>query len=99
MKPLIESEKAIERKLGAEVKKLGGWTVKMLSGLITGLPDRLVLLPGGRVYFVELKSTGKKPTKIQSVIHEKLRGLGFKVFVVDSTEELTEFLELIDSLL
>jgi len=90
---MLESEKALERKLGAEVKKLGGWSVKMLSGLITGLPDRLVLLPGGRVYFVELKSTGKKPTKIQSAIHEKLRGLGFKVLVVDNSEKINEFIK------
>lgn len=80
----MESEKVIERLLVEEVKKAGGWAIKLLATQVTGLPDRLVLLPGGRVFFVELKSTGKKPTKIQKLIHEKLRALGFRVLVIDS---------------
>ncbi len=86
----IDSEKLIEKKLFEEVKKLGGWAIKMVATHITGLPDRLCLLPGGKVLFVEVKTTGKKPTKIQSVVHEKLRGLGFRVDVIDSLEGLNE---------
>jgi hypothetical protein len=58
MKPKnIESEKDIEKKLGVGVKKLGGWTLKLLPTFVSGLPDRLVLYKG-RAIFVELKSSG-----------------------------------------
>lgn len=89
---MIESEKALERKLCAEVKKVGGWAIKLLPGLIKGLPDRMVLLPGGRVVFVEVKTTGLKPTKMQTLIHERLRALGFKVWVVDSSEKINNLI-------
>ena len=85
-----ESEKDLERKLCAEIKKLGGWAVKLLPGQITGLPDRLCLLPGGRVIFVEMKSTGKKPAKIQLIVHDRLQALGFAVHVVDTSEKIKE---------
>ena len=82
----MESEKVIERKLVAEVKAAGGWAIKLLATQVTGLPDRMVLLPEGRMFFVELKSTGKRPSNIQEFVHEKLRGLGFRVYVIDSKE-------------
>ena len=84
----IESEKLIEKKLTNEVKALGGWGLKLLSAHIMGLPDRLCLFPGGRILFVELKTTGKKPRKIQTFVHNKLRSLGFRVEVVDTSEQI-----------
>ena len=85
----IESEKALERSLRNSVEvKLKGWCLKLLSSHITGLPDRLCLFPGGRILFVELKTTGKKPRKIQLFIHNKLRSLGFRVEVVDTSEQI-----------
>lgn len=93
---MIESEKKLERKLYKEVKKRGGWSIKMLSMHITGLPDRLCLFPGGRALFCEIKTTGKKPTKIQQMVHKKLRRLGFQVFVIDSTEQIIEALNAFD---
>ena len=86
-----ESEKALERNLNKEVKALGGWSLKILSNFITGLPDRLVLL-NGRTYFVEVKSEGKKPSPIQRVVHKKLEVLGFPVSVIDTTEKLNNFI-------
>ena len=86
-----ESEKALERNLNKEVKALGGWSLKILSNFITGLPDRLVLL-NGRAYFVEVKSEGKKPSPIQRVVHKKLEALGFPVSVIDTTEKLNSFI-------
>jgi hypothetical protein len=83
---LIESEKALEKKLREAIKGAGGWSIKLLSVHITGLPDRLCLLPGGRAVFAEVKTTKKKPTKIQLAVHSKLESLGFPVFVVDSSE-------------
>ena len=86
-----ESEKVLERNLNKDVKTLGGWSLKILSNFITGLPDRLVL-HNGRAYFVEVKSEGKKPSPIQRVVHKKLEALGFPVSVIDTTEKLNNFI-------
>jgi hypothetical protein len=82
----LESEKVIERKLVERVKKAGGLCIKLLTSQYIGLPDRLCLFPNGKIIFVELKSTGQKPRKIQVFVHNKLRGLGFQVEVIDSIE-------------
>lgn len=92
MKPKIESEKVLEKYLAAEVKKLGGWAVKLLSGLVTGLPDRLILLPSGLVAFVEVKTTGKKASVRQLWVHGRLKSLGFRVEVLDSKEGINNFI-------
>jgi hypothetical protein len=88
-----ESEKNLERKLVAEVKTLKGWAIKLLPFQVTGLPDRLCLLPGGKAYFVEMKSEGKKPTLMQTIIHKRLAELGFKVWVLDTTEKINNFIK------
>lgn len=87
-----ESEKVIERKLAEQIKSLGGISIKLLSDYITGLPDRLCLLPGSKIVFVELKSTGQKPRKSQLFWHDKLRKLGFRVEVIDSLSGLNDFI-------
>ena len=87
---MIESEKTLERKLNEHVKKLGGWSLKLWPKYVSGLPDRLCLLPGGRVFFAEIKTTGEKPTKSQNEIHKKLRALGFVVYVIDKSEQINE---------
>lgn len=88
-----ESEKEIERELVRGARKLEGDAYKLNSPSLAGLPDRLVLLPFGKVAFVELKAPGKKPRKLQMIIHERLRSLGFKVYVVDSREMAREVLD------
>ena len=88
----MSNEKLLERKLREAVAKAGGWAVKFWAVSISGFPDRIILLPQGRVSFVELKSTGKKPTAIQQAIIIKLRNLGFEVYVIDSEELLQQFL-------
>jgi hypothetical protein len=55
------------------------------------MPDRIVLMPGGRIWFVELKTTGKKPTPRQEFVIGWLRKLGFEVWVIDTQELLNEF--------
>lgn len=90
---LMDSEKLIEKKLAHEVKKLGGWSIKLVATHITGLPDRLCLLPGGVLFFAELKSTGKKPTKIQLAVHAKLKALGFNIEVIDNLNQLKQLIE------
>lgn len=86
MKDVI-SEKDLERTFSEHLNRTKKvWVIKLLSTFIKGLPDRMVICQGGYVGFAEIKTTGKKPTKIQSHIHEKLRALGFKVFVIDDLE-------------
>lgn len=88
-----ESEKVIESLLTSTVELHKGWCIKFLPFLLIGFPDRIVLLPGGVIFFAELKSTGKKPKEIQLERHERLRRLGFKVYVIDSTEKVIQTLE------
>lgn len=89
----IESEKTLERLLKSVVEnKMHGLCVKLLSEFVTGLPDRMCLLPGQLIFFVELKTTGKKPRKMQEYMHKKLRSLGFEVYVIDSTDSLMTML-------
>lgn len=92
----VDSEKAVERKLVEGVRELGGMAIKMLTDQFSGLPDRLVLLPSGRVLFVELKTTGQKPRKLQVSVHNALRAIGFRVEVVDTIEGVKKLLKEFD---
>ncbi len=85
-------EKLLEAKMRDKIRALGGWAVKFWPVSLAGFPDRMVLMPKARIYFVELKSESKTPTPIQKIMHTKLRRLGFDVFVIDSAELLIEFL-------
>ncbi len=82
----MDREKDIERYLARCVKALGGIAYKFTSPGHAGVPDRLVCLPGGRAWFVELKAPGRQPRPAQWVQIERLRALGFPVFVIDSRE-------------
>ena len=86
-------EKVIEQRLVKAVKAMGGISPKFVSPGLSGMPDRIVLLPDGKVGFVEVKAPGKKPRALQVVRHEKLRALGFKVFVLDGEEQIGEVLD------
>lgn len=87
------NEKLIEKKLREKVKSLGGIALKLYSAYHTGLPDRLILMPGGRASFAEIKTTGKKPTMLQEKAIAELRALGFEAEVIDSQEALNNFLK------
>lgn len=91
-KSSIESEKKLEKKLVSEVKRIGGWCIKMLTNHITGLPDRLCLFPDGIVVFVEVKTAGEKPKRIQTLVHSRLTRMGFEVLVIDSSDQIKEFI-------
>lgn len=86
------NEKSLEKLLVREVKKLGGAALKYHNSFDTAFPDRLILLPGGRVWWVELKSPGKKPTKLQALKIKQLQKLGFGATIVDSLESLNYLL-------
>jgi hypothetical protein len=81
-------EKIIEQKLVAAVKSAGGIAPKLTSPGYDGMPDRLVLLPHGRIAFVEVKQSGEKPRPLQLVRHGLLRRLGFWVFVLDDAGQI-----------
>ena len=85
-------EKQIEQKLTLMVKAAGGIAPKFVSPGFAGMPDRLVLLPDGVFAFAELKAPGIKPRALQVARHEMLRRLGFKVYVIDGTEQIGEML-------
>jgi hypothetical protein len=87
-------ETRVERELRVGIKARGGWAIKLLPS-VSGLPDRLVLLPGGYVIFVELKAPGKKAELHQLVIHRKLERLGFAVYVLDSVDAVKSWLALL----
>ena len=89
-------ERTIEQKLAARVKAMGGIAPKFTSPGFDGMPDRLVLLPSGRMAFVELKAPGKKPRALQMARHRLLRRLGFKVYVIDEINQIDSVLEEID---
>lgn len=77
-------ERDVEAYLVEKVRMAGGIAFKFTSPARRAVPDRLVLLPGGRVVFVECKRPGEKPTPAQSREHERIRALGFDVVVRDS---------------
>ena len=81
-------EKQIEQKLTLMVKAKGGIAPKFVSPSFAGMPDRLVLLPGGVFAFAELKAPGMKPRALQVARHEMLRRLGFRVYVIDGIEQI-----------
>ena len=85
-------EKQIEQKLTLMVKSAGGIAPKFVSPGFAGMPDRLVLLPGGVFAFAELKAPGMKPRALQVERHRMLRELGFKVYVIDGIEQIGEML-------
>lgn len=85
-------ESDIESYLRDEIKKLKGKAYKFISPGNAGVPDRLVLFPGGRVIFVELKATGKKPTALQLLQQDRIRSLGFEVINLDSKQGVNNFI-------
>lgn len=88
----LHMEKTVEKYLVNEIERLGGLCVKFPPLFFRGFPDRIVLLPGAVIAFVETKDTGKKPRPIQERVHAKLRKLGFRVEVIDSKEGVDNFI-------
>ena len=86
-------EKSIEQKLVKAVKAAGGICPKLVCPGFDGMPDRLVLLPCGRLGFVEVKAPGKKPRPLQTARYEMLKRLGFKVYLLDRPEQIGGILD------
>lgn len=90
------NEKLIEKKLREAVKKMGGLALKFTSPSFSSVPDRIVMMPGGQIWFVETKSTGKKQTVRQKIVMDQFIGLGFRTAVIDDRQTLDDFLKSID---
>jgi len=86
-------ESTIESHLRTEAKKRGGLAVKFVSPGLNGVPDRLVLMPKGRMAFIELKAPGKTPRVLQLKRKRQLEVLGFRVYVVDGMEQIGGILD------
>lgn len=85
-------EKEIEKKFVRAVKDRGGICPKLVSPGMDGMPDRMALLPGERIIFVEVKAPGKKPRPLQVLRHRQLTELGFEVYVLDGADQIPAIL-------
>ncbi|UZQ49093.1 VRR-NUC domain-containing protein [Clostridium kluyveri] len=86
-------ESVIEKRLKKEIEKIGGKALKFVSPGMSGVPDRIVLMPQGRIVFVELKAPGKKRRKLQEYRAKKLQNLGFSVECIDSIKGVQNFVK------
>lgn len=86
-------EKTVESKFSSAVKAKGGLAVKFTSPGFNGMPDRLVMFPGGRIAFVVVKAPGETSRPLQRSRHKLLRRMGFKVYVLDSTADIQRIIE------
>lgn len=86
-------EREIEQKLIDAIKAQGGVCWKFVSPGTAGIPDRIILMPMGRIAFVEVKAPGESPRKLQLARHRLLRRLGFKTFVLDNPEQIGGILD------
>lgn len=86
-------ESRIEKRLKKEIELIGGKAKKFVSPGSSGEPDRIVLLPHGRIYFIETKAPGEKLRPLQEFRAKELRALGFDVRCLDTIEKLKAFIE------
>lgn len=84
------TERDVEQRLVREIRRLGGWAVKWTSPGTRGVPDRLVFLPHGRLYLVELKKPGEHARVEQQAVFARLTRLGFPVHVVDDVNRFIQ---------
>ncbi len=87
------NEREIEKALVDKVKSLGGLCLKFTSTSMTGIPDRIILLPKGKIGFIEVKRPGESPRPIQRKRIRQLQDLGFKVYVIDNKEMIKKIIK------
>lgn len=86
-------EAKIENYFKKQVELIGGKAYKFVSPGTSGVPDRIVLLPGRKIFFIELKAPDKKLRKLQEYRAKELRALGFDVRTIDSMVKVDLFIE------
>jgi hypothetical protein len=89
------NESRVEQVLREQVKARGGWAIKFLPS-VSGLPDRIILMPGGIIKFVETKAPNGRLMAHQSVVHSRLRRLGFEVYLLWTTDAVREWAKSLD---
>lgn len=89
----FESEKFLENKLRQDTEALGGYCFKFVPQFISGLPDRICMFPGGRIVFVELKTTNQKPRKLQLLWHKRFKNIGFRVEIIDTSVQIEKLID------
>lgn len=85
---VVYSEKCVEQILTKKVKLRGGMALKFVSPNFNGVPDRIILLPKGKIAFAELKASGKKMRSLQIKRKSQLESLGFLVYCIDGVEQI-----------
>lgn len=90
-------EREVEQALVRQVRKHGGIAPKLTSPANAGMPDRLIILPQGKVCFVELKAPGKKPRPLQLRQIQRLTNLGCMVRTIDHPTQIPELIHEIRS--
>jgi hypothetical protein len=86
-------ERDVERYFKAQLEKRGALVFKFVSPGQAGVPDRVVLLPGGRVVFAEMKAPGEKPRPLQRAVFARMARAGHPVYIIDSREAVKKFME------
>jgi hypothetical protein len=86
-------EKDIEHYFKHQLERYGAKVWKFVSPGRRGVPDRLILLPGGRVRFAELKAPGKKPRPLQEAVFRSMKALGHEVPVIDSKADVDALID------
>lgn len=90
-------ESVIESRLRREIERLGCICWKFVSPGCSGVPDRIVLIPGGHIIFVETKAPGRRERALQTYVQGRMRGMGCVVFSsVDSPEKVREVCDYIE---
>ena len=84
-------ERSVERYLREKVKQAGGWAIKLTPVGTAGVPDRIVIWPGGRIDFVECKTFGGTVSPLQQHRHDQLRAMGCNVLIIDSSVGVQEY--------
>ena len=90
-------EKTIEHKLKTAVGNRGGLALKFVSPGLDGVPDRLILLPGGHMAFAEVKAPGRRLRPLQVSQKRQLESLGFRVYVIDNPDQIGGVLDAIQA--
>jgi hypothetical protein len=89
----MTKESTLEKILREEVDQAGGMCIKLPANLYRGIPDRLVLLPRGRLFFLELKTDKGQTSRAQAAFRTFLQSLGYKSYIIQGKRALEGFLD------
>jgi hypothetical protein len=82
------TEKHLERKLKRHIESIGGLCLKWSSPAHRGVPDRICLLPDGRVIFAEVKAANGRLSKLQALMIQQLTALGHDTRIINSEAQI-----------